>query len=153
MMSLAIAKQDISSVQLASVLDMNGKINVRLGLNQIQPFIRIYHREKERLDWFRERYPDFSKPSIVSRNTFMTQLISIEGIHSVLDTSLPYIEYIYPIAQKTFDYCESRLSHPNQPYTPHELKLVKSIINMSTQDSKILNRLRRLENYELSDYR
>ena len=153
MMSLALAKQELQSLHLAAVLDVNAQINVRLAQTQIQPFIRIYHREKERLDWFREKHPEFSKPSFVSRNTFMTQLISIEGIHSVLDTSLPYLDYIYPIAKKTLDYCDSRLSHPNQPYSPYELKLVKEIITMSSEKNTMVKRLRRLNNYEFSNNR
>lgn len=147
MMSSALAKQDFKPLELANVMDMNGKINVRLGLKQIQPFIRIYHREKERLDWFVEKHPDFSRPKIISRNTFMTQLISIEKIHSTLEDTLPYLDYTYHISKKAFDYCDSRLSHPNLPYTPYELKLVREIISMMSGNN-ITRRLKRLEHYD-----
>jgi len=132
---------------LAGVLDFNGTVGIRLGSRQLQPYIAVYNRRSDYLDQLREVWPDFSVPVFVSRNLYMSQIVSIRGTLRILQSTLPHLNHLHDIAEDVIAFCEARLEHPNEKYTIHELQLAKGIVEVTSRPSAVVRRLEVLKKW------
>jgi len=132
---------------LAGVLDFNGSIGIRTGARQIQPYIAIYTRHREYLEQLREVWPGFSPPMFITRNVFMSQIVSIRGTLNILEKTQPYLNRLYEIAETVIKFCRSRLEHINVRYTIYELQLVEDVLRKTARPATLTRRLEVLEQW------
>lgn len=132
---------------LAGVLDFCGKIGVRLGRKQLQPYIAIYSRKKEYLVWLREIFPEFSQPVLISKNLHMSQVVSIRGTLKILRMVAPHLYIQNEVSAKVVNFCEMRLTHLNEPYNLAELQLIREVVIMTSRRSTVEKRLAVLEQW------
>ena len=132
---------------LAGVLDFNGTVGMRLGSRQLQPYIAVYNRKRDYLDQLREVWPEFSAPVFVSRNLYMSQIVSIKGTLKILRDTLPHLNHLHDVAKKVIAFCEARLEHPNEKYNIHELQLAGDIVKATSRPSALVRRLEVLEKW------
>ena len=132
---------------LAGVLDFNGSISIRLGKVQLQPYVAIYSRKRNYLEWLREMYPNFSRPANISKNLFMIQIVSIRGTYDLLSSVLPHLNILREIARKVVRFCEMRLNHINTTYDLAELQLVQEIVKLTSRPSSLPQRLAVIEQW------
>ncbi len=134
--------------RLAGILDFNGKMGFRFGKKQLQPYLAIYMDDPGKLHWLRMLEPSFSQPAFVSRNTYMSQIISISGVQNLLNRTLDKLEILHPVAEKVMRFCDLRLKHPNEKYTLGELQLVQEIVRMTSRPAAVERRLRVLKEWK-----
>lgn len=132
---------------LAGVLDFNGSIGIRTGMRQIQPYIAIYSRNKKYLEDLRQVWTGFSSPMFVTRNLFMSQVVSIRGTLNILEKTQPYLNRLYEIAETVIKFCKSRLEHINVKYTIYELQLVEDVLRKTARPAALTRRLEVLEQW------
>jgi len=132
---------------LAGVLDFNGTIGIRLGSRQMQPYIAVYSRRSDYLDDLREVWPDFSVPIFVSRNLYMSQIVSIQGTLKILQSTQPHLNHLHDVSKIVIEFCESRLEHPNEKYSIHELQLARDIVEATSRPSAVVRRLEVLKRW------
>ena len=134
--------------QLATVLDFNGSVNVRLGSKQLQPYVIVYSRHRECLDWLHNFYPEFSHPVQVNRKLHMIQVVSLRGVKKILDDTLSYLQRLDEIGEITLKFCNSRLEHPTVPYSLGELQMIRDIVVQTSRPSAVKRRLTVLEKWK-----
>lgn len=132
---------------LAGVVDFNGHIGVRLGSRQLQPYVSIYSRNRDNLEMLREVWPDFSNPIFMSRNLFMSQIVSISGTKRLLDRVGDGLMILGDPARLALEFCNLRLGHLNQPYNLRELQIVEELIRITSRKSTLDRRLQTLEKW------
>lgn len=132
---------------LAGVIDFNGHIGVRLGTRQLQPYISIYSRKRRSLEMIREIWPDFSYPALLSRNLFMSQIVSISGAKKLLDMVGGELMILHEPAKLALEFCNLRLGHPTESYTLRELQIVEDLIRTTSRQSTLDQRLEALEQW------
>lgn len=132
---------------LVGVVDFNGHIGMRLGKRQLQPYIMIYSRKRGNLKMLREVWPDFSLPIYVSKNLYMSQIVSIRGMLRLLNLVLPRMHILHNVGGLTVEFCKSRLQHVNEKYTLPELQLVRRIITLTSRPASLEQRLEVLEQW------
>ena len=132
---------------LAGVLDFNGTVGIRLGSRQLQPYLAVYSRRHDYLNQLREVWADISVPIFVSRNLYMSQIVSIRGTLRILKSTLPHLNHLHDVASVIIKFCESRLEHPNEKYSIYELQLVRDIVKATSRPSTMPRRLEVLEKW------
>lgn len=132
---------------LAGVLDFNGTVGIRLGSRQLQPYIAVYNRRRDHLEQLREVWPDFSIPVFVSRNIYMSQIVSIRGTLKILQSTLPHLNHLHDVAENVIAFCEARLEHPNEKYNIRELQLARGIVEATSRPSSLTRRLEALKKW------
>ena len=138
----------MSVKQLATIVDFNGSIGVRLGSRQLQPYIIIYSKHRDCLDWLYDMHPEFSHPVQVNRKLHMIQVISLRGVKKILDDTLPYLQRLDETGEIALKFCNSRLDHPTVPYSLGELQMIRNIIIQTSRPSAIKRRLTILEKWK-----
>jgi len=132
---------------LAGVLDFNGTLGIRLGSRQMQPYIAVYSKNKEYLEQLRDLWPDFSVPVFVSRNLYMSQIVSISGTLKMLEEVFPYLYRLSDVAETIVKFCKSRLDHPNEKYSIYELQLAQEVIEKTSRPGNLTRRLEVLDKW------
>ncbi len=132
---------------LAGVLDFNGTAGIRLGTRQLQPYIAVYSRRHNYLSQLREVWPEFSVPVFISRNLYMSQIVSIRGTLKILQSTLPHLNHLHDVAESIITFCEARLEHPNEKYSVYELQLARDIVKITSRPSSLVRRLEVLEKW------
>ena len=132
---------------LAGVIDFNGHIGVRLGSRQLQPYISIYSRKRENLEWLREIHPDFSLPILIGKRLFMSQIVSISGMRDLLSKLDGKLMILHRPAELVLEFCNLRLEHSNESYNLRELQLVAEVIKLTSRKSTLDQRLEALEQW------
>ena len=130
---------------LAGFIDATGTIGIRLGEKQFQPYIAIFSNRKDRLEELKVLFPRFSIPYYISRRTYMSQIVSIQGVYETLDGILPFLRILRNIGEKVLELCRSRLNHGE--YSIRELQLVREIISLSDYQGSVSKRIETLEKY------
>ena len=134
--------------QLAIILDFNGSIGIRLGRTQLQPYIIIYSNHRDCLDWLRFEQSEFSVPRQVNRLTWMSQVVSISGVHKVLDGIIGYLNRLEDVGALALRFCKLRLDHPTEKYNLGELQIIEDIIRATARPSSMKRRLEVLEKWK-----
>jgi len=130
---------------LAGFIDATGTIGIRLGEKQFQPYIALFSNRKDRLEELKVLFPRFSIPYYISRRTYMSQIVSIQGVYETLDGILPFLRILRNIGEKVLELCRSRLNHGE--YSIRELQLVREIISLSDYQGSVSKRIETLEKY------
>ncbi len=137
----------MSIEQLATILDFNGSVGIRLGSKQLQPYIVIYSKHRGCLDWLYDMYPGFSHPVQVNRKLHMIQVVSLRGVKKILGDTLPYLQRLDEVGEIALKFCSSRLEHPTVPYSLGELQIIRNIIIQTSRPSAMKRRLEVLEKW------
>jgi len=78
----------------------------------------------------------------------MSQVVSISGVHKVLDGIIGYLNRLEDVGALALRFCKLRLDHPTEKYSLGELQIIEDIIRATARPSSMKRRLEVLEKWK-----